>query len=130
MQRSKFIALMFYVGALLVGAAVGITADRTLVRDWLNQQSVDGRDNRERFFAELRLTPEQRIAWDSIQMQARRGDSVLTAPLRAQIAPLRPQLDSIARVRDAALRALLTPEQQRLFDERQARRQRPGETRK
>jgi hypothetical protein len=124
MSRSKALAIAFYLGAVIVGAAVGIVVDRSFVRDPMVTPV------REQFFTDLGFTPAQRAAWDSIRLGAQRADSVLLAPVRALTVPLRPQRDSIMKARDVALRALLTPEQQKLWDERNARRQRSIDSRR
>jgi hypothetical protein len=141
MSRSRFLAASVYVGALLVGAAVGVAVDRKVVRDPMIERSMDPRAQRERFFADLGLSDSQRVAWDSIAIRARRADSVLMAPFRAQqdsvFAPLRPKLDSLraqrnalVKARDQEYRAVLTPEQLKVFDERQARRQKQSSDRR
>lgn len=127
MSRSKALAVAFYLGAVVIGAAAGIAADRMLVRDPMSQTPEEMRG---KFFQDLKFTEAQRTAWDSIRIAARRADSALMAPVVAQIAPFRPQRDSIVKARDAAQRALLTPEQQRLWDERIARRQRSNDSRR
>lgn len=127
MQRSKLIAVAFYLGALVIGAAIGITIDRSMVRGWSPPRGQDPRAAREQVFRDLKLTDAQRAAWDSARREAQFADSVLMAPVWAAAAPLRPREDSIRTALTAKLRALLTPEQQDLFDKRQqARRPRPG----
>jgi Spy/CpxP family protein refolding chaperone len=119
MSRSKAIAVAFYLGAVLIGGAAGVAIDRKFVRARLENLTRDPRAMRERFFSDLRFTDAQRTAWDSIETSARRADSVLRAPIQAE-------RDSIRKASFAAQRAVLTPEQQQVLDERQARRSRPG----
>jgi Spy/CpxP family protein refolding chaperone len=119
MSRSKAIAVLFYLGAVVIGAAAGIAVDRKLVRDRLDDIATNQKSMQDRFFADLGLTPTQRAQWDSLGREARKADSVLTAPVWLAAAPLRPQLDSIRNARDAKRRALLTPEQQAFLDKRQ-----------
>lgn len=123
MSRSKAIAVLFYLGAVVIGAALGIAADRTLVPAHLDRMAQNPRALRERFFTDLRFTPAQRTSWDSIRAAAWHQDSVLTAP----IDPLR---DSLRKATNAKLRALLSPDQLKLFDEQQVRRQRPSDGRR
>jgi hypothetical protein len=123
MSRSKTIAVLFYLGAVVIGAALGIAVDRTLVPARLDRMAQNRRALAERFFTDLRFTPAQRVAWDSIRTASWHRDSVLTAPID-------PQRDSLRKATNAQLRALLTPEQVKLFDERQARRQRPTDGRR
>ena len=126
MQRSKLIAVAFYFGAVMIGAAAGIAVDRMVVRDWLDGRARDPRAMRERFAADLHLSAAQRTQFDSIMDGARRADSTLLAPVWA----LRPQEDSIRTQRDARIRAILSPEQQKLYDTRQPRRPRPNNSRR
>ena len=130
MQRSKLIAVAFYFGAIVIGAAVGIALDRTWVRGRLDRLTQSQGAMRDRFAVELNLTSQQKAAADSIFGNAHRVDSVLIAPVMAQFTPLKPQRDSLRRAANAGFRALLTPEQQKLFDERQARRSRPNDGRR
>jgi hypothetical protein len=123
MSRSKAIAVLFYLGALIVGAAVGIAVDRRLVQGHLETMAQDPRNMRERFFTDLRFTPEQRAAWDSIRGATQRADSVLLAPIAAK-------RDSLREATNASRRALLTKEQLKKLDELQARRPRPNDGRR
>ncbi len=128
MSRSKTVAVLFYCSAVLIGAAAGIAIDRNFVHGKVDQIRLDPRMGSEEFFAYLGVTPAQRTSWDSVRMRARRADTVLTATVREQMKLLEPQRDSIRKATDASLRALLTPEQAKLWDELrakdQARRQR------
>lgn len=139
MTRSKLLAAAVYLGAILVGAAAGIAVDRKLVRDTMVPPTRE--EARARFFADLRFTAEQRSAWDSISQHGRRADSVfrvsmralqdsLLVPARARLDAMRARQDSAWKARDAALRALLSPEQLKLLDERNARRQRSNDSRR
>jgi hypothetical protein len=114
MQRSKALAVGFYVGALLIGGVLGVAIDRLLVREWLDSRSTDVRASRDRLATELRLSVPQRSALDSIYDGARRADSLL-------LAPIRPQRDSLWGSARGQLRAMLTPEQQAIYDDMQAR---------
>jgi Spy/CpxP family protein refolding chaperone len=129
-QRSKLIAVAFYFGAVMIGAAVGIAVDRMVVREWLDRRARDPRAMHDRFASYLHLTAEQRASFDSILSAARRTDSTLMAPARALVTTLKPQQDSIRTARDSKIRALLTADQQKLFDERQAPRPRPASPRR
>ncbi len=122
--------MLFYLGALIIGAALGIAVDRTLVPARLERMAQDPRAMRERFFTDLRFSQEQRTAWDSVRAASWHQDSVLMAPINVLMAPITPQRDSLRKATNAKLRALLTPEQLKLFDERQARRQRPSDGRR
>ena len=104
MERSKNVALMFLLGALLVGGALGFSADRLMVRDQLCPKWGDQRGMRTRLNDELGLSVAQRAAVDSILDERNRQMTGLLKPIRSQ-------MDSI---KDGA-RAQIT----RLLDERQ-----------
>ena len=78
MQRSKNLAMMFLLGAVLVGGALGFTADRVWTRDaWCK----DPRASQELLYDRLELDPKQRAAFDSglsssLQMRLSRPDCV------------------------------------------------------
>ncbi len=114
MHRSKALAIAFYVGAVVIGGALGVAADRLVVGEWLDNRTRDVSASRDRLSAELRLTSDQRARLDSIFDGARRADSTLMAPIRSQ-------RDSLWGAARGHLRAMLTPEQQALYDEMQAR---------
>jgi hypothetical protein len=65
MQRTKQQALMFLLGAVLVGGAVGFSADRYIGHEKFATQYGP----RQRFYEELGLTPQQRTAMDSLAFQ-------------------------------------------------------------
>ena len=107
MQRSKHLAMMFLLGAVLVGGALGFTADR----GWMKDASCnDPRASRALLSERLDLNDAQRAALDSIlDDRHHQFDSLFK--------PIRPQMDSIRMRSRAQLRALLTtPEQQARYD--------------
>lgn len=65
MQRTKQQALMFLLGAVLVGGAVGFTADRYIGHERFATQYGP----RSRFYDELGLTAQQRTTMDSLAFQ-------------------------------------------------------------
>jgi hypothetical protein len=104
MQRSKSLAMMFLLGAVLVGGALGFTADRV----WMRDATVcsDPKVSRALLYDRLDLKPAQRAAWDSIlDDRHRQFDSLFK--------PIKPQMDSIRSRSRAQMRALLTTEKQR-----------------
>ena len=107
MQRSKHLAMMFLLGAVLVGGALGFTADRVWMKDTSN---TDPRASRALLSERLDLNAAQRAALDSIlDERHRQFDSLLK--------PIRPQMDSIRMRSRAQIRALLTtPEQRERFE--------------
>jgi hypothetical protein len=107
MQRSKNLAMMFLLGAVLVGGALGFTADRVWMRD---AACNDPRASRALLYERLELNETQRAAWDSILDDRHRQFETLFKPIR-------PQMDSIRTRSRAQLRALLTsPEQRARYD--------------
>ncbi|MGI8618225.1 MAG: hypothetical protein ACR2L6_03935 [Gemmatimonadaceae bacterium] len=114
MQRSKSLAMVFLLGVFLAGGAAGFAANQMAAPE--KRCKGDKASYRERFASELGLSATQRLAVDSL-METQRTS------VRALYRPVRPQLDSIGRIRDSIfedtqrqLKALLTPEQQARFD--------------
>jgi hypothetical protein len=107
MQRSKNLAMMFLLGAVLVGGALGFTADRVWMRD---AACSDPRASRALLYDRLELNAAQRAAWDSIlDDRHRQFDSLFK--------PIKPQMDSIRSRSRAQMRALLTtPDQRARFE--------------
>jgi hypothetical protein len=106
MQRSKQQALAFLLGALLVGAVVGFSADRVLRRD---DTSIAAK--RKAMYDDLGLEPAQRAAMDSL-FDARncRYDAIFH--------PIQPALDSLKVATRASINAILTSEQRAKLDVR------------
>lgn len=99
MQRSKQQALFFLLGAVLVGGALGFTADR-MMADRHHGPSA----GRQRFYDNLDMTDAQRI----------RGDSMLdeqNCQVNAVMKPVRPVLDSIRASFRQQWSAILEPGQ-------------------
>ena len=65
MQRTKQQALMFVLGAVLVGGALGFSADRYFV----HEKVVSQYGPRARFYDALGLTEAQRATLDSLAFQ-------------------------------------------------------------
>jgi hypothetical protein len=108
MQRSKSLALSFLLGALLVGGALGFTADRVLGRDAYCRQRGDRGAMRKRLADDLALTSSQRLAVDSI-LDRRHHE------MTAIMAPLRPRLDSARDRARSDIRKLLDAGQRERF---------------
>jgi hypothetical protein len=134
MLRSKAGAILFYFSAVLIGAAAGIAVDRNYIHGRVEKMRDDPRMSRDEFFRSLALTEPQRKTWDSIRTARMRADSVLLVPAMEQMKLVQAQRDSLRNATNAATRALLTPEQLKLWDEQQAkdqaRRQRPTDGRR
>lgn len=114
MQKSKGYALLFLLGALIAGAALGFTASRMIDSGKPHRGGEHG--NWKRMNEELGLTPAQGKAIDSL-MDRRREQ------MRELFKPLKPQLDSLRTVgrrlgdsTHAEVRRLLTPAQQVKWD--------------
>jgi hypothetical protein len=113
MQRSKGYALIFLLGAFIAGGALGFIADREIG----TSRRVHGRDDfRQKMAEELRLTPAQKTAIDSLMLARHRQ-------IVALFKPVKPQLDSMAAaartVSDSTheqIKRLLSPGQQVKFD--------------
>ena len=99
MERPKQQAIAFLLGALLVGGALGFSADRVLRQDELTPAQ-----RRAQFYEDIGITPEQRPVLDSL-LDARncRMDSVVKT--------FQPALDSIKAASRLQMDRLLTPDQ-------------------
>ncbi len=105
MQQSKNLAIAFLLGAVVVGGALGFTADRVMLRERISRPE----GGRPSLADRLQLDATQRARLDSIiDDRQRRWDLVM--------APVRPTLDSIkARARDE-IRLILNPTQLAEFE--------------
>jgi Spy/CpxP family protein refolding chaperone len=112
MQRSKQQALMFLLGAVLVGGVLGFSADRL----WDHEK---GRHwaGRTRMYDDLALTGQQRAQMDSLLDDR-------NCQINAVMTPVRPQLDSIKSVANQQMLQLLTTEQRTKLEMRRAEMQR------
>ena len=106
MTRSKQQALMFLLGAILVGGALGFSADRVLGRDTVKHWA-----GRTRMYDDLALTHEQRSRMDSLLDDR-------NCQINAVMKPVRTQLDSIKDVAHQQMLQILTPEQQSRLEAR------------
>ena len=103
MNRSKWYALAFLIGAFVAGTAVGVAGDRTFEHRYPREGP---RRPMDRMSRELNLTDAQRAAFDSIlDDRHRQFDSLFK--------PIRPQMDSIRARSRAQMRALLKTSEQR-----------------
>ena len=108
MQRSKNLAVMFLLGAVLVGGALGFTADRVMMRDQIRarQNSPRGRLS---LADRLQLDAAQRAKVDSLLDDRRRHLDLIMATVRDQ-------LDSVKMRSTDQIRLILTDEQRKKFD--------------
>jgi Spy/CpxP family protein refolding chaperone len=107
MQRSKQQALMFLLGAVLVGGVLGFSAERVI--------SHTNKDHswaaRTAMYDDLELSASQRAAMDSvIDEKNRRVDSLLK--------PVKPQIDSVRANARTQFYRIFTPEQRAKFETR------------
>lgn len=105
--HSRQLALLFLLGALLVGGVVGFTADRYLVGDRLCKRSRA--EMRAEFHRELGLTAAQAASVDSLFDRKHEQIDVVMKPVR-------PQLKAISDSTHDQIKRLLTPEQQARLD--------------
>ena len=124
MQRSKSLALMFLLGALLVGGALGFTVDRIVVGERMcARERTSWRDELSVY---LDLSPAQRAAMDSILDRRHEEMSKVFATIR-------PQLDGIRDGARAQIAARLDQTQRarmqefiRLKEEERRKKEGPG----
>lgn len=107
MTRTKELALAFYLAAAVAGVAVGVAVDRTLLS---STTRPTGRAMRDRFASDLKLSAEQRTAVDNILDARSRAESIL-------VVPIRPQLDSVRAEARLKITSILTPDQQRVYEQ-------------
>lgn len=111
MQGSKNLAIMFLLGALLVGGALGFAADRYAVKDRLCAPKRTEGELRQAFYNDLDLSVEQRTKWDALLDERHRAMSAARATIR-------PRQDSIMENYRLRTTELLTPEQRARLEER------------
>jgi hypothetical protein len=108
MQRSKQQALMFLLGAVLVGGVLGFSAERVFSHDqaghWVG---------RNRMYEDLQLSDAQRLAMDSLLDDR-------NCQIGAVMKPVKPQLDSIKEVAHRQMLQILTPAQQEKLEFRRS----------
>ncbi len=128
MQRSKLLALSFLAAAVVIGGALGFTADRVFAGERKCMQG-DRTAMRERMATDLNLTPAQRVAFDSL-LEKRHID------MDAVMEPVRPTLDSIRQQTRVEIARILDDRQRVRYEQMLAeakaereRRERAGGTR-
>ncbi len=110
MTRTKGLVLAFYLAAAVAGVAIGVAVDRVVLHD--DPPRYTATAMRDRFAKDLRLTADQRSAVDNILDARFRAESVL-------VVPIRPRLDSVRAEARLKISAVLTPEQQRVYEQMQ-----------
>ena len=107
LERSKAQAIFFLLGAVLVGGALGFTANRAIEHraGHSGQQS-----SRSQLADRLGLDDSQRRMLDSVLNER-------NEKMKALLAPVRPQLDSLRFASRALIRSRLTAEQRAEWDQ-------------
>lgn len=109
MTRPKSVAFALLGGALVMGALLGFTADRVVLREQLCERRWEQGRLRNRLADELALTEAQRVAVDAAL--DRRNERI-----RVLLQPVRPQMDSAVEQARDEIRQLLTPAQRAQFE--------------
>jgi hypothetical protein len=105
MQQSKNLAIAFLLGAVLVGGALGFTADRLMLRDRIAGPAP----NRMLLADRLQLDAAQRARLDSIiDNRHKRYDLIMST--------VRPALDSSKQRARDEIRLILNPTQRAEFE--------------
>ena len=106
MERPKQQALLFLLGALLVGGVLGFSAERVLRKDDPTPAA-----RRLAFYDDIGLTAAQRPAMDSLLDERNcRMDSVVKT--------IQPTIDSIKAASRVRMDRILTPEQHARIEQR------------
>ena len=106
-QRTKAQAVFFLLGAVLVGGALGFTANRAMTR---RDAPTNQRTSRAQLATRLQLDSMQRRMLDSVL-------DIRNEKMKAILAPVRPQLDSVRFAARAVIRGRLSAEQQVRWDQ-------------
>ena len=108
MQRNKQQALMFLLGAVLVGGVLGFSADRVMSK---KPQRVSARM---RMYDDIGIAPDQRVKMDSVLDET----NCKTQELMKSV---RPAMDSMRAADKKALLGLMTEPQRAAYAAREAR---------
>ncbi|MGQ0643519.1 MAG: hypothetical protein ACT4P6_22460 [Gemmatimonadaceae bacterium] len=103
MHQSKHLAMAFLFGAVLVGGALGFSADRVFGRDRRGERTLDMLDRR------LGLSDEQRTQIDAI-LDERHRQSL------AVYGTIKPKMDSIRLNAREQMRQVLDAEQRSRYE--------------
>lgn len=105
MQQSKNLAIAFLLGAVVVGGAVGFTADRVMLRDRISRPE----GGRPSLADRLQLDATQRAKLDSIVDDRHKRYNLIMSTVR-------PALDSVKQRARDEIRLILTPTQLAEFE--------------
>jgi hypothetical protein len=128
MNRAKSLAIVFYLGAALAGAAVGVAAERVSVRT--TSASADPHAFRNRLFDQLHLTAAQRDSATVMYDERDRKLQTVMDKYKASLDPWRAEQDSVFAEYRQRLSRLLTPEQQAIWDQMRREREKAQRTEK
>lgn len=112
MQQSRNLAMMFLLGAFLVGGALGFSADQYIHRDQVCTTKVQGSSTEglvEILATRLRLDAAQSASVDAILDDR-------AVQYKRVLEPLKPRLDSIKLNARQQIRRVLTEAQVREFE--------------
>jgi len=109
MQESKQKALMFLLGAVLVGGALGFTADRMILNERACRPVDRSKDLRHLLADRLSLSPNQERKIDSILDERHRQYEIVMAPVRSR-------MDSVKLAARGQMRLVLSGSQVETFD--------------
>jgi hypothetical protein len=105
MQRSKQQALMFLLGAVLVGGVLGFSADRVF------QDKQKHWGPRMRMYNDLELSEAQRVTLDSLLDDR-------NCQISAVMKPVSPQRDAIKKAAHQQILGIMSAEQRALMERR------------
>lgn len=105
MQRSKQQALMFLLGAVLVGGVLGFSADRVF------QDKQKHWGPRMRMYNDLKLSETQRVTMDSLLDDR-------NCQISAVMKPVSPQLDAIKKAAHQQILGIMNAEQRAMMEMR------------
>jgi hypothetical protein len=106
-QRTKTQAIFFLLGAVLVGGALGFTANRAIER---RDMPKTDRTSRQQLGDRLKLSDDQRRMLDSVLDDRNERMKVL-------LVPVRPGLDSVRMTARGVIRSRLSAAQQLVWDQ-------------
>lgn len=108
MQRSKQQALMFLLGAVLVGGVLGFSADRVMSK---KPQRMSARM---RMYEDIGIAPDQRVKMDSVLDET-------NCKTQELMKTVRPAMDSVRAEGSKALLGQMTDQQRTAYFAREAR---------
>lgn len=118
MQQSRNLALTFLLGAVIVGGALGFTADRVMLRDRIAARET----GRQKLADRLQLDSAQRAHLDSILDERNRH-------MQLVMAPVQPTMDSIRKRARDEIRLILSATQREEFEKVLAEANQPNKNR-